>query len=216
MLVRPTATPASSPLTRHALAGLTLRRSFTDSAGLRNLATCSQCAGSRCSATAFRATSRRGGRLLQLDGSPLAHLPRQVGKPRPSAPLRARRIGAPATHSFSGPPGGYPAVQSVPTRSTAFRNGDRATLVLFNTTVGASAQLADADHAQRLRPRARRGPGRTLYRRNIVQSDSGDVWTNYPARPRRQPADDQPDHTRLAAEQLPAAWPATSPTCTWT
>ena len=172
--------PGIFPLSRHALANLTLRRSFTDSAGMRNLSYVQSVRGIPVFGNGLRAHVTRDGRLLQLDGSPLAHLPRNVGKPAISA-ARAGKIALRDTFARVRP--AATARSGGAARSTTFRNGDRAKLVLFNTTSGLRLSWQVVTMSSGFLHVIDARTGEVLYRRNIVQSDSGFVWPNYPGAP---------------------------------
>ena len=168
------------PLGRHALANLTLRHTFRDSAGMRTLSYVQSVHGIRVFGNGLRAHVTRDGRLLQLDGSPVAHLPRQVGKPSISI-TRARNIALHDTFAVVRPTG---TQASAGAARSAARSGDTAKLVLFNTTSGLrlSWQVVTMSSGYLHVVDAR--TGEVLYRRNLVQSDSGFVWPNYPGAPR--------------------------------
>ena len=164
-------------LSARELRGLDLRKSYRDSSGTRHLSFVQRVRGVAVFGNGLRAHVAPGGRLLQVDGSPLAALPRTLGKARISA-TEARRLAVKDTFGAARPSATFKTTGT--DRSTTFRNGDKAKLVLFRTldglrlgwqtvTMGTGyLHVIDAEN------------GRTLYRRNLVQDDRGYVWDNYP------------------------------------
>jgi extracellular elastinolytic metalloproteinase len=168
-------------LSHRALAGLTLRKSYRDTAGIRHLSYVQSVHGIPVFGNGLKAHVTANGRLLQVDGSPLATLPRHVGAAKIS-PLRARNLAIKDTFGREHATGVQRSVG--PGRSTTFHNGDRAKLVLFKTLSGLRLSWQVVTMGTGYLHVIDATTGRTLYRRNLVQSDSGKVWQNYPGAPR--------------------------------
>ena len=66
-------------LSARELRGLDLRKSYRDSSGTRHLSFVQRVRGVAVFGNGLRAHVAPGGRLLQVDGSPLASLPRSIG-----------------------------------------------------------------------------------------------------------------------------------------
>ena len=118
--LRPQPTPASSGSRRRELARLDLRKSYRDTSGTRHLSFVQRVRGVAVFGNGLRAHVAPGGRLLQVDGSPLASLPRSVGSPKISA-SEARRLAVKDTFGKVRPSAAFKATGT--DRSTTFRNG---------------------------------------------------------------------------------------------
>jgi extracellular elastinolytic metalloproteinase len=163
------------------IARLSLRKTYVDVAGTRHLSFVQQVRGIPVFGNGLRAHVTKDGRLLQVDGSPLARLPRNVGSPRISA-VAARRLAIRDTYGRPVRTGAL--ARTGADRTTAFRNGDRARLVLFQTRTGLRLGWQTVTMSTGYLHVIDATSGRTLYRRNMVQSDTGNVWENYPGAPR--------------------------------
>jgi hypothetical protein len=169
--------PGVFRLSSRELARLDLRKSYRDTSGTRHLSYVQRVRGIAVFGNGLRAHVASGGRLLQLDGSPLASLPRTVGAPKISA-TEARRLAVKDTFGKVRPSAAFKTTGS--DRTTAFRNGDRAKLVLFKTLQGLRLGWQTVTMGTGYIHVIDAETGRTLYRRNLVQNDKGYVWENYP------------------------------------
>ena len=167
--------------------------------------TCSACAASPCSATGCVLTSRPVGVCCRSTGRRWPAC-RAASAHRRSA--RARPAGWPSRTPSGGCVRPRRSSTTGSDRSTTFRNGDEAKLVLFQTLRRPAPGLADGDHEARATstsstPR----PAGTALPRNMVQSDNGLRLGELPrARPTGGAAEAGRLHRpRLAAEQLAAA-----------
>ena len=169
--------PGVFPLSQRALAGLSLRQSYRDGAGIRHLSYVQSVHGIPVFGNGLKAHVTSAGRLLQIDGSPLVQLPRHVGAPQITA-AKARRLATQDTFAKVRPT----AVRSPAgtDRRTAFGNGDQAHLVLFRTPAGLRLAWQVVTMTTGYLHVIDARSGQTLYRRNLVQSDNGFVWENYP------------------------------------
>ena len=169
--------PGVFRLSTRELARLDLRKSYRDNSGTRHLSYVQRVRGVAVFGNGLRAHVAPGGRLLQVDGSPLANLPRSVGSPKISA-SEARRLAVKDTFGMVRPSATFKTTGS--DRSTTFRNGDRAKLVLFKTLQGLRLGWQTVTMGTGYIHVIDAETGRTLYRRNMVQSDKGYVFENYP------------------------------------
>jgi hypothetical protein len=125
----------------------------------------------------------KNGRLINVVGSPVASLPSTAASPSISASQArshaAEDVQAKARQATASAPSGA-------RRSTTFSNGDRADLVYFKTLGGTRLAWqtitapASGDMYLHIVDAA---TGRVLYRRDLVQRDSGQVWDYYPGAP---------------------------------
>ena len=195
--------PGVFRLSTRELARLDLRKSYRDTSGTRHLSYVQRVRGVAVFGNGLRAHVAPGGRLLQVDGSPLASLPRSVGVPKISA-SEARRLAVKDTFGKVRPSAAFKTTGS--DRSTTFRNGDRAKLVLFKTLQGLRLGWQTVTMGTGYIHVIDAETGRTLYRRNMVQSDKGYVFENYPgARTRWRAEAGRLHRPGLAAEQLAPA-----------
>jgi hypothetical protein len=168
-------------LSQREVAGLSLRQSYRDSAGIRHLSYVQSVQGIPVFGNGLKAHVTDTGRLLQVDGSPLATLPSRVGAPTIGA-AQARRLAIEDT--FAKVRSAAARKPSGADRRTTFGHGDAAHLVLFRTPAGLRLAWQVVTMGTGYLHVIDARSGETLYRRNLVQSDSGFVWDNYPGAPR--------------------------------
>jgi extracellular elastinolytic metalloproteinase len=170
-------------LNADALARLTLRRDYVDIAGTHHLSFVQSVGGVPVFGNGLQANVAKNGRLINVVGSPVASLPTTAASPSISASQARNRAAADVRAKAS------QATASAPSgarRSTTFSNGDRADLVYFKTLAGSRlawqtiTSPASGDMYLHIVDAA---TGRVLYRRDLVQSDSGQVWDYYPGAP---------------------------------
>jgi len=165
------------------LARLTLRRDYVDIAGTHHLSFVQSVGGVPVFGNGVQANVAKNGRLINVVGSPVASLPTSAVSPSISASQARSRaaadVQAKARQATASAPSGA-------RRSTTFSNGDRADLVYFKTLGGSRLAWqtitapASGDMYLHIVDAA---TGRVLYRRDLVQRDSGQVWEYYPSAP---------------------------------
>ncbi len=182
---------------------LTLRKDYVDVAGTHHLSFTQSVDGVPVFGNGLKAHVARDGRLIGVDGSPVAGLPAALAAPKVS-PSQARR--AAIADVFGTAKAASAKTASGPTRSTVFTGGDRAQLVVFATPGGARTawQTITSPSAREMYLHVVDAASqRVLFRRNLVQSDNALVVDNYPGAPRGGTA---------RTVNLPARWlPANSP-----
>ncbi len=164
-------------LSHKEVAALKLRKTYKDIAGTRHLSFIQRVAGVPVFGNGLRAHVAKDGRLIQVDGSPLAKLPTQLAAPQLTAG-QARQAAVSDVHGSS-----KAAVRSqagTPDRRTVFRGGDRASLVAFATLAGVRSAWQTISMEEGYLHVIDAATGRTLYRQNLRASDTGRVWDNYP------------------------------------
>ena len=170
-------------LTATDLQTLRLRRTYVDIGGTRHLSYAQYAGSVPVFGNGLKATVTRDGRLVSVQGSPL-HAPASVGTSADLTASAARRaavqdVGGTALTETTRPARGAD-------RKTTFGNGDQASLVSFQTVAGprlAWQTLSRPAPGQMFLHVVDAASGRVLYRRNLVQNDSGDVWEYWPGKP---------------------------------
>ncbi|MCI0685992.1 MAG: M36 family metallopeptidase [Sporichthyaceae bacterium] len=164
---------------------LVLRKDYVDIAGTHHLSFIQSVAGVPVFGNGLKANVAANGRLINVVGSPIAALP-ATAAPGPSiSAVKARDIAAQDV-ALKAKPTSVTARSDV-RRSTTFGNGDLAALVYFQTVGGLRLgwQTITAPSSDSMYLHVIDGAsGRVLYRRSLVQHDSGLVWENYPGAPR--------------------------------
>jgi hypothetical protein len=165
------------------LARLILRRDYVDIAGTHHLSFVQSVGGIPVFGNGLQANVAKNGRLINVGGSPVASLPTTAASPSISASqARSRAAGdvqAKARQARASAPSGA-------RRSTTFSNGDRADLAYFKTLGGlrlAWQTITSPDSSDMYLHLVDAATGRVLYRRDLVQRDSGQVWDYYPGAP---------------------------------
>ena len=187
---QPAAAVARSYLRQHAdvfklssdeVAGLSLRDDYVDIGGTHHLSFVQTVGGVPVFGNGIRAHVDKDGRLIRVDGSPVANLPTSVDAPTMSA-LAAQRTAVQATFGESSAT--VQRTQGDAARTTTFSNGDQAKLVAFKTKTGLRSawQVIDMRNGWLSVIDAR--DGTTLFRQSMVASDNGRAWQNYPDAPR--------------------------------
>ena len=163
-----------------AIARLTLRRDYRDIAGTHHVSFIQTVDDIPVFGNGIQGNVARGGRLINVIGSPVAALPSSAGAPAIGA--EAARASANLSVDAAVPPATAEA-QGGPRQTTVFSNGDRAELAYFVTTGGPqlSWQTMTAPNSKELYTSIVDAvSGKVLYRRSLVNSDTGSVWDNYP------------------------------------
>ncbi|HEY7044219.1 MAG TPA: M36 family metallopeptidase [Nocardioidaceae bacterium] len=173
--------PGVFKLNRHEVANLRLRKDYVDIGGTHHLSFVQSVRGVPVFGNGLRAHVDKHGRLIKVDGSPVAKLPTHLAAPTMSA-LAAQRTAVRAV--FGKPSGSVKRTQAGAARTTTFSNGDQAKLVAFKTRSGMRSawQVIDMGNGWLSVIDAR--DGSTLFRQSMVASDNGRAWKNFPDAPR--------------------------------
>ncbi|HEY7044220.1 MAG TPA: M36 family metallopeptidase [Nocardioidaceae bacterium] len=173
--------PGVFKLNRHEVAKLKLRKDYVDIGGTHHLSFVQSVRGVPVFGNGLKAAVDKHGRLIRVDGSPLAHVPAQLAAPTISA-LAAQRTAVKAV--FGKTTATVKRTQLGAARTTTFSNGDRAKLAAFKTKSGVRSawQVIDMRNGWLSVIDARSGT--TLFRQNLVASDNGRAWKNFPDAPR--------------------------------
>ena len=167
-----------------------LRTSYTDPIGVTHLSWEQVARGIPAFGNGLRAHVDKSGRLIALQGSPIAGLASKAGAAPDAPSLSPTSARSTATRDVGGEsPSASATGGKSATKSTTWSNGDKASLVWFVS--GSGVKLGWSTYTQ---SNARSGSprtythvidsatGRVLYRNNLVDSDKGDayVYGNYP------------------------------------
>ncbi|HZC26948.1 MAG TPA: M36 family metallopeptidase [Actinopolymorphaceae bacterium] len=170
-------------LSAAAIDGLKLRQDYADVAGTHHLSFTQSVGGVPVFGNGLKAHVAKDGRLIGIDGSPVASLPGSLAAPKISASqARSAAIGdvfGTATSAAAKTAGG-------PTKATTFAGGDKAQLVVFAAIGGpvtAWQTITSPSKSQMYLHVVDAATKRVLYRRNLVQNDNALVVDNYPGAP---------------------------------
>ncbi|MDX6277593.1 MAG: extracellular elastinolytic metalloproteinase [Nocardioidaceae bacterium] len=163
-----------------------LRSSYTDPLGTRHLSWQQTARGIPVFGNGLRAHVDKSGRLIAIQGSPIAGLADKTGSAPDSPSLSASSARSGATKDVGGSsPSATQSGGSGAAKPTKWANGDKASLVWFVS--GSGVKLGWNTYTQ-----SKAGgtyshvvdasSGKVLYRNNLVDSDKGDayVYDNYP------------------------------------
>jgi extracellular elastinolytic metalloproteinase len=159
------------------VAALTLRKDYVDIGGTHHLSFTQSVNGVSVFGNGIKAHVDRHGRLIQIDGSPVANLPTRLTAPRIGA-VAARTAAVKAV--FGEANGTATRTAGGAARATRFSNGDRAKLVVFKTLGGARLGWQVIDLRNGWLSVVDAQSGRALFRQSLVASDSANAWDNYP------------------------------------
>ena len=163
------------------VAGLTLRKDYVDIAGTHHLSFVQSVGGVTVFGNGLKAHVAKNGRLIQVDGSPVAALPASLGTPGFSA---ARARDSAVEDVFGSSKANVVRSGSDATRKTEFSNGDQTQLVGFQTLGGMRLAWQTILMREGYLVVQDAQDGRTLFRQDLVAHDSGKAWDNYPQAPR--------------------------------
>jgi hypothetical protein len=124
------------------------------------------------------------GRLVSIDGSPVAGLPTSAAAPKLSA-TQARN--AAIEDAFAKPKAAKATTKSNASKETTFAGGDQAKLVQFKAPSGLRTawQTITSPSGDHMYLHVIDGAtGRVLFRRDLVQHDSAKVVNHYPGAPK--------------------------------
>ncbi len=167
-------------LDKAGVAGLKLRRDYVDVAGIRHLSFVQSVGGVPVFGNGLKAHVARDGRLIQVDGSPVAKLPKSAG----AAALTAEKARAAAVADVFGTSRQAVTKRAAgAVRKTTFADGGQAQLVVFQTADGPRLAwqtiVMDEGYLHVLDAQS----GEVLYRQHLVSHDTGHAWENYPGAP---------------------------------
>jgi extracellular elastinolytic metalloproteinase len=163
-----------------AVAGLTLRKTYTDIAGTTHLSFIQSVDGVPVFGNGLKAHVAKDGRLIQVDGSPLAALPSATG----AAKLTAAKARAAAVEDvFGDSTATAQGAASGPAKITKFSDGGNAQLVMFQTASGPRLAWQTLAMDEGFLHVVDATDGAVLFRQNLVAADHGQVWRNYPGAP---------------------------------
>ena len=164
-----------------AVAGLSLRQDYVDIVGTHHLSFVQTVAGVPVFGNGVKAHVAKNGRLIQVDGSPLAALPTTAG----SAQLSAAAARAEAVKDVSGTSSARVTKSAADaTRTTTFSDGGNAKLVYFQTASGPTLAWQTVSMDQGYVHVIDAGTGKVLFRQSMVASDTGQTWADYPGAPK--------------------------------
>jgi extracellular elastinolytic metalloproteinase len=159
-----------------AVAGFTLRRDYVDIEGTHHLSFVQAVGGVPVFGNGLRAHVAKDGRLIQVDGAPVKHLPAAMG----SAKLTATAARAIAVKDVGGTSARVTRAAFGPQKTTGFSDGGSVKQVWFQTADGPrlawQTLLLDDGFVHVIDATS----GRVLYRHNTVEADTGRAFANYP------------------------------------
>jgi extracellular elastinolytic metalloproteinase len=162
---------------------LELRKDYVDVEGTHHLSFQQSVDGVPVFGNGLKAHVSRDGRLISVDGSPVAGLPTSLTAPGVGA---AKARAAATEDVFATPKTASATTAAGPTRSTVFAGGDRAHLVVFATPAGprtAWQTITSPSKTQMYLHVIDAASERVLFRRNLVDNDRALVHDNYPGAP---------------------------------
>ena len=163
---------------------LTLRKTYADVAGTRHLSFIQTVNGVTVFGQGLKAHVAKDGRLISIDGSPVASLPTSSAAPK-LTPTQARS--AAVEDAFAKPKAAKATTSGNASKTTSFAGGDQAKLVQFKSPSGlrtAWQTVTSPSSDQMFMHVIDAATGRVLYRRDLIQHDSAKVVENYPGAPR--------------------------------
>jgi Zn-dependent metalloprotease len=161
------------------VSGLTLRKDYVDIAGTHHLSFIQTVGGVPVFGNGLKAHVSKRGELIQVDGSPLASLPASVSPPS----LTAQRARDAAVEDTFGSSKASVVRSSGAARNTEFSNGDRANLVIFQGLSGPRTAWQTITMREGYLHVVDAQSGKVLFRKSLVNADSGLAWDNYPGAP---------------------------------
>lgn len=191
---RPAADIARAYLTAHPdvfgldaaeVAALTLRKDYVDIEGTHHLSFVQTVGGVPVFGNGLKAHVTRNGRLLQVDGSPLASLPASLGSPG----LTAAKARDTAVRDVFGTSTAVATKQVGADRQTDFSGGDKAQLVVFQGLDGPRLAWQTMTMREGYLHVLDAATGQVLFRQSMVHKDSGVVWSSWGSTaPRARPS----------------------------
>ncbi|WP_433537680.1 M36 family metallopeptidase [Micromonospora sp. CA-249363] len=164
-------------LTAAEIAALRLRKDYVDIEGTHHLSFVQRVNGVDVVGNGLKAHLTRDGRLIAVDGVPLAGLPATLGAARVDA-VAAHRA---AVRTVSGTTAA--TVRSRTTSSATFSDGGRARQVVFNTNAGPRLAWEVIDMDGGYLSVVDAADGGVLFQRSMVANHHATTWQNYPGAP---------------------------------
>jgi hypothetical protein len=163
-----------------AVGGLKLRKDYVDVAGTHHLSFTQSVDGVSVFGNGLKAHVAKDGRLIQVDGSPLAQLPASPG----TAKLTAVKARAAAVADVFGDSTAKVAKAGAgATKTTTFSDGGNAKLVMFQTNSGPRLAWQTLAMDEGYLHVVDAADGTVLFRQSTIAKDTGQVWDNYPGAP---------------------------------
>jgi hypothetical protein len=162
------------------ISALRLRKDYVDVAGTHHLSYLQQVGGVPVFGNGLKADVARDGRLIQINGSPVAQLPPAMGAARLTA-VQARD--AAVRDVFGSSKTTVQVQRADAVLSTEFASGDRAQLVVFQTAGGPRLAWQTITMREGYIHVVDAASGRILFRQSLAAKDNGTAWTNYPGAP---------------------------------
>ena len=159
------------------LAGLKLRKDYVDIEGTRHLSFTQSVGGVEVFGNGVKAHIAKDGRLISVDGAPVAGLPASAG----AAKLDAATARKAAVQDVFGDSAA--TVSSATAKAAKFSDGGNARQVVFNTASGPKLawQVLTMDEGYLSVVDA--ADSKVLFRQSIVAHDHAQTWENYPGAP---------------------------------
>lgn len=160
-----------------AVSRLTLREDYADVAGTHHLSFVQSVDGVPVFGNGLKAHVARDGRLIQVDGSPLAALPSAPG----SATLTAAKARAKAVSDVFGDSRATVSKAAAgATRTTTFTDGGNAALVIFQAPGGPRLAWQTVVMDEGYLHVIDASDGEVLFRQSLVAHDTAHAWENFP------------------------------------
>ncbi|RZU53849.1 F5/8 type C domain-containing protein [Krasilnikovia cinnamomea] len=156
---------------------LKLRRDYVDVAGTHHLSFVQSVGGVPVFGNGVKAHVAKDGRLIQVDGSPVAELPGSPGR----AKLSAEKARAAAVQNVFGDSSAD--VVSRAAGVTTFSDQGSAKLVMFQTAAGPRLAWQTVAMDEGWIHVIDAADGTVLFRQSMVAEDASLVWPNYPGAP---------------------------------
>ncbi|MEU7904587.1 M36 family metallopeptidase [Actinoplanes sp. NPDC049118] len=174
------ANPAVFGLSAAEVGQLRLRRDYVDVAGTHHLSFTQSVGGVPVFGNGLKAHVAKDGRLIQVDGSPLAELPSSPG----SAKLNAEKARAAAVRNVFGDSTATVVDRADgATKTTTFSDNGAAKLVMFQTADGPRLAWQTVAMDEGWIHVVDAQDGTVLFRQSTVAKDASLVWPNYPGAP---------------------------------
>ncbi|GGK70455.1 M36 family metallopeptidase [Mangrovihabitans endophyticus] len=157
---------------------LTLRQDYVDIAGTHHLSFVQTVSGVSVFGNGVKAHVAKDGRLIQIDGSPLADLPATAGSPA----LSAAKARAAAVKDVFGDSAAK--VTGSKAGVTTFADGGNATQVIFQTAAGPRLAWQVLNMAEGYLHVVDAANGTVLLRQSTIDNDTAIAFPNYPGAPK--------------------------------
>lgn len=156
------------------VAGLKLRKDYVDVAGTHHLSFTQSVGGVDVFGNGVKAHVAKDGRLIQVDGAPLAGLPAAPG----TAKVGAAAARTAAVQDVFGDSAA--TVRSATARTATFSDGGSARQVVFQTATGPRTAWEVLSMDEGYLHVVDAADSKVLYRQSLVSHDHALTWENYP------------------------------------